>query len=272
MTLQQRLPKSYPESDGKPMAETDVHRDQMTDPLYALRWHFREQQDLYISANLLLLYDQFDRNKHVSPDLFAVRGVPRHRRRSYKIWEEPVPEVVIEITSPSTRREDFGHKRTLYAGFGVSEYYIFDPNAEYLNPPLRAYRLINGRYFRVIGPIFSRVLGLFLVVVQGTLRLASPEGELLPIPEEAYQGWERERQRADDAQRRADEEHKRADEAHKRAEEAVEISRGAHDQGIQEGLRLGKLEVARGLLAKGMAAETVAEVTGLSLSDLRATK
>jgi Uma2 family endonuclease len=39
------------------------------------------------------------------------------------------PDLVIEILSPATRHKDFEIKRKIYAGFGVQEYWIVDPDA-----------------------------------------------------------------------------------------------------------------------------------------------
>ena len=47
----------YPTSDGKPMAETDRHRQLMFDLIEQLKRHFAGQSDTYVSGNLLLYYD-----------------------------------------------------------------------------------------------------------------------------------------------------------------------------------------------------------------------
>lgn len=43
----------YPTGDGKPMAETDLHRDNMIDVIQMLRDHFAKYKDVYVSGNLL---------------------------------------------------------------------------------------------------------------------------------------------------------------------------------------------------------------------------
>jgi hypothetical protein len=45
----------YPESDGQPMGETDVHRDAMFRIIELLKRHFRHQK-VYVSGDLLLYY------------------------------------------------------------------------------------------------------------------------------------------------------------------------------------------------------------------------
>ena len=39
------------------------------------------------------------------------------------------PDLVVEILSPSTRRNDRGHKLDVYSRYGVREYWIVDPDA-----------------------------------------------------------------------------------------------------------------------------------------------
>jgi hypothetical protein len=68
-------------------------------------------------------------------------------RRSYKVWEDKqAPQVIFEITSRKTQAVDLGRKRFVYARIGVSEYYLFDPFREYLDPPLRGYQLVGEEY------------------------------------------------------------------------------------------------------------------------------
>ena len=108
----------YPTGDGKPLAETDVHRDDMVDLIQMLKDHFANERDVYVSGNLLMFYVEGDRRKHISPDVFVVRGVKKKDRDHYLIWKEgKAPDVVIEITSKSTRRQTSGKKRNSTAPF-----------------------------------------------------------------------------------------------------------------------------------------------------------
>lgn len=176
----------YPYSDGKPMAESDLHRDEMADLIAALQRRYRDSPDLYVSGNLLLYYHQGDPLSVVAPDVFLVRGVPNHPRKNYKLWEEGhVPNLVIEVTSDATRDEDLDKKKDTYERLGVEEYFLHDPEGDYLSPRLQGYRLDNGRY-RVIRPnpdgsLESRATGLTLQVEGKNLRLIdSVTGERLP--------------------------------------------------------------------------------------------
>ncbi len=105
----------YPTSDGKPMAETDLHRILMLALIGTLTDFFRTTPRVYVSGNLLVFYKRGDLLKHVSPDVFVVRGVAKRLRDNYLIWRErKAPEFVIELTSHSTKREDTRKKLILY--------------------------------------------------------------------------------------------------------------------------------------------------------------
>jgi Uma2 family endonuclease len=166
----------YPESDGKPVGETDVHRREILHTIETLERHFRDAPDIYVSGNLMFYYEEGNPSAVVSPDVFVVKGVRKGLRRTYKLWEEGVaPCVVIEMTSRSTRLEDKGNKRALYAQLGVREYFLFDPLGEYLKPPLQGFTLVDGEYAALPvesdGGIISRELGLKLYRDETVLRL-----------------------------------------------------------------------------------------------------
>src|SRR5262249_50450310 len=153
-------------------------------------------------GNLLLYYVPGNKRKHVSPDVFVVRGVSKRKRLYYLLWEEgKSPQMIIELTSKSTRKEDLDTKYKLYQDvLKVQEYFLFDPFAEYLNPPLRGYRLSHGKYVP-IQPVDSRlpseVLRLHLERDGMMLRFYDPStGEWLPTPEERLAQVEAERNEA----------------------------------------------------------------------------
>jgi len=172
------------------MAETDTHRRQMTYLLDALADHFRDDPNVYVAGNLFLYYQEGDPTRVVAPDVFVVKGVPRHDRRIYQLWEEEKgPDVVFELTSRSTRQDDLGAKKGIYEMLGVEEYFIFDPLGEYLEPRLVGFRLAEWGYRRMAEePMVSQVLGLELRVEGEVLRLVDPAtGEKLLTSLEAQE-------------------------------------------------------------------------------------
>jgi Uma2 family endonuclease len=181
----------YPESDGKPMGETDVHIDALIYLREALRDYFRDDPQMYIAGNMLLYYEEGNPAACVAPDVFVVQGVAKGERRTYRLWEESQPPIVVfEITSRGSRLEDLGTKRVVYAMLGVQEYFLYDPLGEYLRPSLQGYRLQEGEYQRVPseseGRLTSQALGLELRLEEGRLRLVNPTtGERLLTPAEA---------------------------------------------------------------------------------------
>ena len=139
----------YPCSDGQPMAETEVHGACMMYVTCALRGWFkrRGRADVYVGSNNFLYYEQGNPRAAVSPDVYVVVGAPAHLRDTYLLWNEPKgPDFVLEVTSASTRRVDERRKRDVYGALGVSEYFLYDPRAEYLTPPLQGWRLHDGGY------------------------------------------------------------------------------------------------------------------------------
>jgi Uma2 family endonuclease len=199
----------YPDSDGRPVGETPVHRDNLFDLIAMLRAWYEHDPQAYVSGNMFMYYVEGDGRKHVSPDVFVARGVPKKpERRRYLVWQEGKgPDVVIELTSASTRAEDLEDKFGLYRDtLKVPEYFLFDPEAEYLDPPLQGYRLSQGQYVpiqAVEGRLPSEVLGLHLEGEDWRLRLYNPaERKWLPTPQEAAAQAEAARQREAAARQR----------------------------------------------------------------------
>jgi len=75
-------------------------------------------------------------------------GRPPGRRRIWKLWDEDGvgPTVVFEISSRGTWVEDFGNKKALCERLGVDEYFVIDPEREYLDPPVQGWRAVEGRF------------------------------------------------------------------------------------------------------------------------------
>ena len=191
----------YPTSDGQPMAETPVHGDCMMYVTSALRWWFKKhgRDDVYVGMNNFLYYERGNPRAVVAPDVYVVVGAPASPPRdTYMLWNEPkAPDFVLEVTSKSTRGDDERRKREVYAALGVSEYFLYDPRAEYLAPPLQGFRLREGEYRALPAvtvlsnrgvAVASEVLGLELrdERAERRVRLRDPAtGEYLLTHEEA---------------------------------------------------------------------------------------
>ena len=197
----------YPTSDGQPMAETGIHRRCMVDVADTLELWFRKQGcgGVYVGSNNFLYYERGNPRAVVAPDVYVVVGAPAGLRDTYMLWNEPKgPDFVLEVTSASTRRDDERRKRDVYAALGVREYFLYDPRAEYLAPPLQGWRLHEGVYRAVPAvpvltnrgvSVASEVLGLELRDERETrrVRLRDPEtGKFLLTHEESERAREQE--------------------------------------------------------------------------------
>ncbi len=188
----------YPSSDGKPMAETPIHRDVMLDSIVMLKAHFEDDPRVYVSGNMMMYYVEGNAKKSVSPDVFVTLGIPKLPERDvYKVWVEGKgPDVVIEVTSQKTARIDQRGKFVLYRDvLKVREYFLFDPREKTLaGVSLCGYRLTDGQYQpipKTEGRLVSEVLGLHQEVSGEQLRFYDPQrGAYLPTSQEIREAWE----------------------------------------------------------------------------------
>jgi Uma2 family endonuclease len=225
----------YPETDGRPMGETDLHREWMQRIIDLLKHRYRGQR-VYVSGNLLMYYEEGDPSHFVVPDAIVVKDCEPGRRRIFKVWEEKrVPNAIFETTSRSTKREDSSYKTQLYEKLAIPEYFLYDPTADYLRPPLQGWRLKADHYEQIqpdtAGRLHCHELGLWLRLEDGDLVMYDCQsGErLLTETEDERAGWEAERA-AHEAERAAHE----AERAARKAAEA-EIQR-LRDKLTEQGL------------------------------------
>jgi Putative restriction endonuclease len=100
---------TFPDSDGEPMAENDANRIQMSDLIFALQRLLSARDDVYVGGNLLVYYNPANGWDHLSPDVFVAFDASPGLRHSWQTWVEgKFPDVVFEITSPSTESVDLG--------------------------------------------------------------------------------------------------------------------------------------------------------------------
>lgn len=166
----------YPESDGQPIGETDFHITATLLLLQMLRDRFESNPQVYVASDLMFYYEPGNPRAVKAPDILVVKGVGKHKRRVYKLWEESaIPCTIVEITSKQTAQADLTTKYQLYERLGVKEYFLFDPLEEYLKPHLQGFTLVQGRYqalpLSAEGELVSRELGLILRPQGDWLRL-----------------------------------------------------------------------------------------------------
>ena len=173
----------YPSGDGQPMAENDAQLAAIHYAIGALRVHFQDRDDVYVSGDLLMYYEEGNPRVSVAPDVFVVFGIEDRMRMRYLVWEEGKgPDFVLEVASKSTWREDLGPKRDIYARLGVKEYWMYDPTGEYFSPVLQGLRRAGSAYVRqlaVASPdgaltLSSDTLGLELRAQGGEMRFRDP--------------------------------------------------------------------------------------------------
>ncbi len=168
---------AFPESDGEPMAETFANEIQMFDLFWTLQILFYRQgrgRSTTVGGNQFIYYNPANGRDNISPDVYVAFDRAPFAPPKWQTWiEGKFPDIVFEITSPSTHNIDLSEapdgKRTRYARLGAKEYYIFDPQQE-TYPPFLGFELRDGRLeplsLLASGGIYSTLL----------------EAELRPMP------------------------------------------------------------------------------------------
>jgi len=195
---------TYPESDGKPMADNTVQFRWIMTIQGGLDGLFRDQPDVFVAGDLLWYPVEGEPRVNAAPDVMVAFGRPKGDRRSYLQWEEGgvAPQVVFEIVSPNNTIAEMTRKFCFYARHGVEEYYLYNPD----NGELSGWRRQGERLEEIEsmdGWVSSR-LGVRFDREGDTLVLYQPDGErfltfveLIAQREQARQNAEQERQRAE---------------------------------------------------------------------------
>jgi len=235
--------------DGEPM-ENFNHVLQMTLLFDVIRQAMEERgrSDFFVGGNTFVYYSveqaravaedvkaglpsSHPKATFRGPDVFFVDHVSGGRREAWVAWEEGgrLPDLIVELLSPSTERIDRKTKMALYAQvFRTRDYFLFDWDKE----TLEGYRLAGTAYEPIApdrqGRLHSAVLGLDLGLWEGVVRAAEsgetekstwvrlfdPAGRLVPTLGEAAEARAAaERARADAETARAEAERARAEAA-----------------------------------------------------------
>jgi Uma2 family endonuclease len=110
--------------------------------LTGLIWGYLRENKVGVvfGAPFDVVFSNFD---VVEPDLLFISEARRKVLTAKNI--QGAPDLVVEVGSPGTRRRDELIKHQLYERFGVSEYWVVDPDIDVI----KVYRLTDGRYTRV---------------------------------------------------------------------------------------------------------------------------
>ncbi len=230
----------YPDSDGKPMAVSDLHRRILTRTIDVLHTYFQDRPEVSVSGDILMYYVEGDPRKSVSPDVLVAFGLGKKLRRTYLVWNEgKVPDFAMEFSSESTYQNDLGRKMELYASLGIQDYFLYDAEGLYLPSPLMGFTLVDGAYAPISegsdGGLRSSALGLDFHVSDVGLGVYDPAlDKWLQTPAEsavaraelAENRVEQEAARAENAENRAENAENRAQQETQRAENAeAEVAR-----------------------------------------------
>ncbi|MBD1938084.1 Uma2 family endonuclease [Microcoleus sp. FACHB-68] len=190
----------------EPQLETYLHLQQMMLLIKCLDWLWRDRNDFFATGNLTIYYSPRQRKSEDfrGPDFFVVLGTERKPRKSWVVWEEDgkYPNLIVELLSETTAGTDRGLKKQIYQDtFRTPDYFWFDPETL----EFAGFHLVDGQYQPLEpnsqGRLWSQQLNLYFGIYQRKLRFYTPEGALVPTPEESA---ESEKQQKELAQQRAE--------------------------------------------------------------------
>lgn len=169
-----------------------------------MQGRYADRQDVFVGANNFVYWEEGNRDRKLSLDMYVCFGARNVDRRSYKTWDEGgiAPQVVFGVTSNSSRFTDQGSDKSVYEALGVEEYYRFDPLYEPIPSGFLAFRSKRSELQPVAAKrLFSPRLGLDLRAEGPLLRLFLPgSGQRLLTYHEAVAA----RQEAEAARQRAE--------------------------------------------------------------------
>ena len=215
----------YPDCDGNPMSDNTKQFRWIVTIKENLELLYAENSDVFVAGDLLWYPVEGNNTIRQAPDIMVAIGRPKGDRGSYQQWKEVgiAPQVVFEILSPGNRLAEMQRKLSFYDRYGVSEYYIYDPD-----------RIDFAGWMRVDGKLesisqgegsaneepqswVSPLLGIRFDLEPDTLQIYRPDGQPFLSFGDLDLRRQAAEQRADTAEQRADTAEQRADTAEQRA-------------------------------------------------------
>jgi Uma2 family endonuclease len=166
----------YPDSDGQPMAENTLQFQWIVTIKEGLERVFRDRSDVFVAGDLLWYPVEGRPDICTAPDALVAFGRPKGYRGSYKQWEEGgiAPQAVFEVLSPGNRTRRMIEKYKFFDKYGVSEYYLYDPD----DIDLTGFQRLNDQLHEIseINGWISPLLGIRFKVTGNSLEIYGPDG------------------------------------------------------------------------------------------------
>lgn len=209
---------TYPESDGKPIAENTLQFQWIVTLQGNLDALFLKEPLVFVAGDLLWYPVEGNNRIAAAPDVMVAVGRPKGHRGSYLQWQEGnvAPQVVFEVLSPSNRTAELMNKFQFYGRYGVEEYYLLDPFRCSLDGwfrkgnDLEAIESMNGW--------ISPRLNIRFEVTENEINIYQPDNSRFLTHLELHEQAAKERRLADSERERANTERERADTERERAD------------------------------------------------------
>jgi Uma2 family endonuclease len=200
----------YPDCDGNPMSDNTKQFRWIVTIKENLELLYAENPDVFVAGDLLWYPVEGNNTIRQAPDVMVAIGRPKGDRGSYQQWKEAgiAPQVVFEILSPGNRLAEMQRKLSFYDRYGVTEYYIYDPDRIDFAGWMRS----DGRLESIEEPQnwVSPRLGIRFNLEPDTLQIYHPDGQLFLSFVDLDLRRQAAEQRADTAEQRADTAEQRA--------------------------------------------------------------
>jgi Uma2 family endonuclease len=196
----------YPESDGLPIADSELQFKWVTRIKHGLEALFENDENVFVAADRFWYPVEGRPDIRNAPDVMVVLGRPKGHRYSYRQWREGgiAPQVVFEIWSYSNCPGDEKDKLEFYDRYGVEEFYAYDtrPYGQTMGGWLRQ----EGRLIKIkeMGGWVSPRLGVRFERIKDGWNIFYPNGSPFLDYDRLYELCDAERAAREEAQRTAE--------------------------------------------------------------------
>jgi Uma2 family endonuclease len=208
----------YPDNDGQPMSDNTKQFRWIVTIKENLELLYAQDPNVFVAGDLLWYPVEGNNTIRQAPNIMVVLGRPKGDRGSYQQWKEEgiPPQVAFEILSPGNRLGEMHRKLRFYEQYGVTEYYVYDPDrvdfAGWIRTDDRLESLEEPHDW------ISPLLGIRFQLEPDTLQIYRPDGQMFLSFVDLDLRRQAAEQRADTAEQRANTAEQRADTAEQQAQ------------------------------------------------------